>query len=153
MKYTLELQRIMQEEHCLIALRDNFEDLLAKSVLRIIEKKIEHEDVDAELKSKVFGVVVECVQTICSTDNTSSEKKDAVLLLSRIRDGYKIEVGTPYAEDKVKRFNELFPATLPVLAQANNGTLTSELNQCKTSIRIENLEKEQFVHFKICIFN
>lgn len=153
MKYTLELQRIMQEGNCLIALRDNFEDLLAKSALRIIEKKIEHEDVDAELKSKVFGVVVECVQNICSTKNTSSEKKDAVLVLSRITGGYKIEVGTPYSADKVKRFHEVFPVAEAVLESVHTGATTTEMAACQTSFKIEELDQEQFVHFEITIVN
>ncbi len=103
MNYTLELQKVMTEGHYLIALRDNFEDLLSKSVLTIIERKIEGEEIDVSIKNKIFGVVVECVQNICSSEQQNASKKDSVLLIRRIDNGYLVEVGTLiHGDRKVK---------------------------------------------------
>jgi hypothetical protein len=108
MRYTLELQRMMTEGNFLIALRDNFEDLLAKSVLSIVERKIEGEPIELSIKNKIFGVVVECVQNICSSDQQHPSKKDSVLLIRRMDQGYLIQVGTLLSVEKEAHISKLF---------------------------------------------
>lgn len=108
MDYTVSLQRVMKESNCLIALRDNFEDLLAKSALSILEKKIESEDIELTLKNKIFGVVVECVQNICSSGLRDGKTKDSVLVLSRMPNGYKIDLGTQMSADQEAIYSDIF---------------------------------------------
>lgn len=98
----------MTEGHYLIALRDNFEDLLSRSVLTIIEKKIDSEDIDISIKNKIFGVVVECVQNICSSESQHHTHKDSVLLIRRLNGGYLIEVGSLMNAEKEQRLDSLF---------------------------------------------
>jgi hypothetical protein len=105
MNYTLELQKVMTEGNYLIALRDNFEDLLSRSVLTIIERKIEGEEIDVTIKNKIFGVVVECVQNICSSEQQHASKKDSVLLIRRVENGYLVEVGTLIQGDRKARLD------------------------------------------------
>jgi hypothetical protein len=107
MNYTLELQKVMTEGHYLIALRDNFENLLSRSVLNIIERKIDGEEIDSTMKNKIFGVVVECVQNICSSEEQNASRKDSVLLIRRVDNGYMIEVGTLIHGDRKQRLDDL----------------------------------------------
>ena len=108
MDYTVDLQRVMKQSNCLIALRDNFEDLLAKSALSILEKKIESEDIELTLKNKIFGVVVECVQNICSSGLRDGRTKDSVLVLSRLENGYKIDLGTQMSPKQEVIYTDIF---------------------------------------------
>jgi hypothetical protein len=132
MKYTLELQKIMNAGNYLIALRDNFEELLVNSVLNIIQNKIEGEEIDSSLKNKIFGVVVECVQNICVSENKTALKKDSVLLLSKVHEGYKIQVGTIIKSEKEEHFLGMF--------ELFKGLDTTQIMQHKNEIVSKNTE-------------
>ena len=128
MNYTLELQRVMTEGHYLIALRDNFEDLLSRSVLNIVERKIDGEEIDSTIKNKIFGVVVECVQNICSSEHQHASRKDSVLLIRRIDKGYLVEVGTLIQGERKQRLdamiNELISLDEASMRQRKNDILS-----------------------------
>ena len=64
MEYTYTLQKIMAESNYLLAIRDNFESLLSKSVFSIVESQISNDKLDVNIKNRIFSVVVECVQNI-----------------------------------------------------------------------------------------
>lgn len=105
MKYTHDLQKIMAESNYLLAVRDNFESILSKSVFAIIESQMNSEDLS--VKNKIFGVVVECVQNICNNDVIDSSRKNSILLLNKLQDGYKVVVGTKLSSIRKVRLNKL----------------------------------------------
>jgi len=107
MEFALNLQKIMLNDNYLIAIRDNFENLLIKSVLNITDKKIQSEEIELHVKNRIFSVIVECVQNICKTEKGSDRKKDSVLLLNRINNGYRIVAGSKIDLERKKRLSEL----------------------------------------------
>ena len=107
MEYTFNLQKLMANGSYLLAIRDNFERLLSKSVFSIIESQMNNDDVDVNIKNRIFSVVVECVQNICSTDSAHSTEKNSILLLNKIEEGHKIVVGTLLTPERKARIDEI----------------------------------------------
>ena len=107
MKYTYDLQRIMAESNYLLAVRDNFESILSKSVFSIVESQMNNEDLDVNVKNKIFGVVVECVQNICNNDVVDPARKNSILLLNKLAEGHKIVVGTKLSTARKERLEKL----------------------------------------------
>lgn len=105
MRYTHDLQRIMTESNYLLAVRDNFESILSKSVFAIVESQMNNEDLN--LKNKIFGVVVECVQNICNNDVVNPSRKNSTLLLNKLPQGYKVVVGTKLSSIRKERLEKL----------------------------------------------
>lgn len=105
MEYTFKLQKLMAESNYLLAIRDNFESLLSKSVFSIVESQMKNDNVDVNIKNRIFSVVVECVQNICSNDTVHSTSKNSILLLNKISDGHKIVVGTKLNQERKNRLD------------------------------------------------
>lgn len=107
MEFVLELQNLMVRNNYLISIRDNFETLLAKSVLKITDTRIKIEDVEKQVKNRVFSVIVECVQNVCSAENNDCFKKDSVLLMNKVDNGYQIAAGTRVNLERKERLSNL----------------------------------------------
>lgn len=107
MEYVLELQRLMVRNNYLISIRDNFETLLAKSVLKITDTRIKEENIDKQIKNRVFSVIVECVQNVCSKDSKDLLNKDSVLLMNKVENGYQILAGTGVDQNRRDRLTDL----------------------------------------------
>jgi hypothetical protein len=105
MEYTFSLQELMAKSNYLLAIRDNFESLLSKSVFSIVESQMKNDNVDVNIKNRIFSVVVECVQNICSNDKVHSTTKNSILLLNKIEDGHAIVVGTKLNQDRKDRLD------------------------------------------------
>lgn len=139
MKYTYDLQRIMAESNYLLALRDNFESILSKSVFAIIESQMNNEDVDFNVKNKIFGVVVECVQNICNNDIVDRAKKNSILLLNKLTDGHKIVVGTKLSDSRKQRLEKL----LKEIGDSNSEQLKEKRKEILSSrSQLEDEQKE-----------
>lgn len=132
MEYTFNLQKLMANGSYLLAIRDNFERLLSKSVFSIIESQMKNDDVDLNIKNRIFSVVVECVQNICSSDSAHSTEKNSILLLNKIDEGHKIVVGTLLKVERKVRIDE-------ILAIISSSTLDELKTQRKDimSLRVD----------------
>lgn len=124
MKFVPELQKIMVNDNYLIAIRDNFENLLIKSVLKITDQKLQSEVADLNVKNRIFSVVVECVQNICKKDGekTDDNKKDSILLINKINEGFRIVAGTKIDQIRKERLSGL----LDDLSCSSNETIKNK---------------------------
>ena len=146
MKYVLELQRLMVKNDYLISIRDNFETLLTKSVLKVSDQAINEEDIEKYLKNRVFSVIVECVQNICANDNINRTDKDSVLLMNKIDNGYQIAAGSRVDEQRKQRLGGLLETldkkTIAALKKdklkllSNRSELTPELQDELTFLEL-----------------
>lgn len=107
----------MAKSGYLLAIRDNFESLLSKSVFSIVQTHMNSKEEDFTIKNKIFSVVVECVQNICSTDNTHSTEKNSILLLNKIEKGHNIVVGTHLHNERKKRLEDLITSLSKMTAE------------------------------------
>lgn len=129
--YTVKLQKIMADSGYLLAIRDNFESLLTKSVFSIVEAQLKNNESDTSLKKKIFSVVVECVQNICFTTVSHSTEKNSILLFNKIENGHKIIVGSLISEEKKDRLNhfleELSNSSIEELKSKRTELLSSKI--------------------------
>ena len=95
----------MADKGYLLAIRDNFERLLSKSVFSIVEAHMNTSESDFVIKNKIFSVVVECVQNICSTTNNHSTEKNSILLLNKLPNGHNVIVGTLLQNERKLRLS------------------------------------------------
>ena len=105
MEYAYELQGLMAKSNYLLAIRDNFESLLSKSVFSIVESQMNSQDLDVNVKNRIFSVVVECVQNICTNDVVNATTKNSILLLNKVENGHKIVVGTKLTNERKERLS------------------------------------------------
>lgn len=137
MEYTFNLQKLMSNGSYLLAIRDNFERLLSKSVFSIIESHMKIENLDIQIKNRIFSVIVECVQNICSNDVAHSTEKNSILLLNKVDDGHNVVVGTLLNQEKKGRLDgllvEISQSTTEELKLKRNGILSlrSELDEAQ----------------------
>ena len=104
MKFTLEVQKIMASHNYLIAIRDNFENLMSKSVLKLANRRIQSEQINTSVKNRIFWIVVECVQNICQTEQ---KEKDSLLLLHKVNDGFEVIAGSQIDNMQKERYDKL----------------------------------------------
>ncbi len=126
MEYTFNLQKLMAKSNYLLAIRDNFESLLSKSVFSIVESQMKNDNLDVNIKNRIFSVVVECVQNICSNDIAHSTSKNSILLLNKLDEGHKIVVGTKLNKERKDRLDI-------ILSEISNSTI-EELKVKKKNI-------------------
>lgn len=107
MECTYKLQSLMAGSNFLLAIRDNFESLLSKSVFSIVESQMNSESMDVNVKNRIFSVVVECVQNICTNDLVSATNKNSILLLNKVEEGYNIVVGTKLNDERRERLSSI----------------------------------------------
>tara|TARA_B100000809_G_C14737846_1_gene387447 strand:+ start:36 stop:569 length:534 start_codon:yes stop_codon:yes gene_type:complete len=107
MAFTLHLQQLMANDNYLIAIRDNFENILIKSVLKITANKIQKEDIEEHIKKRIFSVIVECVQNICKTEKGVQPEKNSILLLNKTSAGYKVIAGSNINSKRKERLELL----------------------------------------------
>jgi hypothetical protein len=137
MAFTLHLQQLMANDNYLIAIRDNFENILIKSVLKITANKIQKEEIEEHIKKRIFSVIVECVQNICRSDKDVQKEKNSILLLNKTTVGYKVIAGSNINSERKKR--------LELLMNHLNSKTNLELNQQWTLMLMDkaNLTKEK----------
>ena len=107
MEYTYKLQNLMSKSNDLLAIRDNFESLLSKSVFSIVESQMNSNNLEVSVKNRIFSVVVECVQNICSNDVVDATSKNSILVLNKEENWYKIVVGTKLNNERKDRLSSL----------------------------------------------
>lgn len=105
MEFVLELQNQMAKNNYLLAIRDNFENILSKSILKMTERRINAENLQLNVKNRVFGAIVECVQNICNTSN-NVDGRNSLLLLNKSNDGFRIVAGTIFNDFRKSRFQK-----------------------------------------------
>ena len=129
----------MARSNYLLAIRDNFESLLSKSVFSIVESQMNAEALDVNVKNRIFSVVVECVQNICTNDLVSATSKNSILLLNKVEDGHKIVVGTKLTNERKERLSLILDEVSSLSSEALK-TKKKEILSSKTTL--DEIQKE-----------
>ncbi|MBS1637557.1 MAG: SiaB family protein kinase [Bacteroidetes bacterium] len=67
---------------------------VVKNLLSLAERKIDLLQEADIVKRKIFGVMVDCLQTICTHDKKPSGKKESLFMISKSGSGYIIYTGS-----------------------------------------------------------
>lgn len=71
-------------------------------LLDLTEKKLDSANTDQTIKSKIFNVMVGCLQNVTFHSNKNIHAKSSMFLISRVDNGYAIYSGNAIRKDSVE---------------------------------------------------
>jgi Family of unknown function (DUF6272) len=120
MKYVYDLHKTMIANNLIIVYEGEFTQEITKSVLAMAERNMDAIGESANVKRKVFNVMVECLQNIVKHAEELNEKDDdglknnAIFMLGKQANEYIITSGNPIknefinnVKEKIERINSL----------------------------------------------
>lgn len=105
MNFIYELHRTMLSENLILVYQGDFTQETTKSILTMAERSLEASEEDPAIKRKVFNVMVESLQNIVKHNEDladGSRRHNAIFLIGRESDRYKIMSGNPVHKHKVR---------------------------------------------------
>jgi hypothetical protein len=79
--------------------RGTMSHTIVKNVLALTEKKIDAMNEDGNIKKKIFGVMINCLQTICSPQKKMSTIEESLFMIDKSKSGYTIYTGVTISTD------------------------------------------------------
>lgn len=115
MKYIYDLHKVMLKQNLLLVYEGEFNQEITKSVLAMAERNMDSFGEQRKVKTKVFNVMVECLQNIVKHSESYQEeiygKNNAIFTLAKTDDYYFVMSGNPLytsqIEDLGYRLNEI----------------------------------------------
>ena len=87
--------------------RGKLSHAIVKNLLAMAEKKIDSFNEEASVKKKIFGVMVNCLQTICADDKLEETGSSSIFLISKNADGFTIFTGRYLDKNIVDKLQEI----------------------------------------------
>lgn len=66
---------------------------IVRTLLTMTERKIEILQEEEGVKKKIFGVMINCLQTICAEDKLQDSSVNSIFMISRNNEGFSVFVG------------------------------------------------------------
>lgn len=83
----------MNQHNFIFSYRGKISHSIVKNLLSMTEKKIDSLREDDPVKKKIFGVMINCLQTICSPEKSVDEFQESIFMIGKSHDGYSIYTG------------------------------------------------------------
>lgn len=116
----------MNQHNFIFSYRGKISHSIVKNLLSMTEKKIDSYKEDDPVKKKIFGVMINCLQTICSPEKSMNEFQESIFMIGKSNDGYSIYTGINIDA----RHTEGLKKSLEQINQLSGGSL-SELRKEK----------------------
>lgn len=121
----------MNKHNFIFSYRGKMSHGIAKNLLSLTEKKISALNEDGSIKKKIFGVMINCLQTICSNDESIELNQETLFMINKTETGYTIVNGI-----------HLKPSHSIILR-----TMLDEINQMSNE-SLSELRKEKLIDLK-----
>lgn len=99
MKYIYDLHKVMLKQSLLLVYEGEFNQEITKSVLAMAERNMDSFGEQRKVKTKVFNVMMECIQNIVRHSESYQEdiygKNNAIFSLAKTDDHYFVLSGNP----------------------------------------------------------
>lgn len=79
--------------------RGKISHAIVKNLLAMAEKKIDALQEETTLKKKIFGVMVNCLQTICTDDKSDAYPTESIFLISKNDDSFTVYTGKVFTKE------------------------------------------------------
>ncbi len=96
----------MFENQIMLSYKGEISQNIMLGLLELTERKLDSSNEDQGIKSKIFNVMVGCLQNITYHSEDNKHAKSSMFLIGRIEDGYAIYSGNAINNDKVSDFKE-----------------------------------------------
>lgn len=83
----------MNQHNFIFSYRGKISHSIVKNLLSMTEKKIDSMKEEDPVKKKIFGVMINCLQTICSPEKSSNESHESIFMIGKTNEGYSIYTG------------------------------------------------------------
>lgn len=121
----------MSTHNFIFSYRGTMSHKIVKNLLSLTEKKIDSFNEEDTVKKKIFGVMINCLQTICSSEKTPELNKETLFMINKTNNGYMIFNGVYMKHEHANILSE----TLDNINQMSNESLSD-------------LRKEKLLEFK-----
>ena len=109
MTFVFELQQLMKANDVILVYEGYFSQEITKSVLLMTERKFDAEQLDSNVKKKIFNVMVEVLQNICKHQFVEEHEyldTPAIFMIGTVGDDYLIISGNPLLSKNVDGIRE-----------------------------------------------
>ena len=107
MKYIYDLHKVMLKQSLLLVYEGEFNQEITKSVLAMAERNMDSFGEQRKVKTKVFNVMMECIQNIVRHSESYQEdiygKNNAIFSLAKTDDHYFVLSGNPLFTQDVEK--------------------------------------------------
>ena len=97
----------LNKHNFIFTYRGTMSHAIVKNVLALTEKKIDSLNEDGNVKKKVFGVMINCLQTICSPEKTQNTNDESLFMIDKTKNGYSIYTGITISSDSSQHLIEI----------------------------------------------
>jgi hypothetical protein len=106
MLFVSQARSMMNESRLMLSYRGEMSPEIVMALLNLTENKLNQTDTDNSLKTKVFCVMVECLQNITQHSEKEQHKKASMFMIGQSDKGYQIYSGNVIKSAEVKELEE-----------------------------------------------
>jgi hypothetical protein len=106
LKYVNQVRGMMNENGVMLCYRGEISQDIVVALLNLTEKKLNQVDSDATIKTRVFSVMIECLQNITQHSEKSEYLKSNIFMIGHAEKGYSIYSGNVIKNDRVDELKE-----------------------------------------------
>jgi len=96
-----EVRRQMEENQLMLSYRGEMSQEIVVALLNLTENKLNQTSFDTSIKTRVFGVMVECLQNITQHSDKGIHGRSNMFMIGYQNDGYMIYSGNVIKTEKV----------------------------------------------------
>ncbi len=101
LKFVSEVRKQMDENQLMLSYRGEMSQEIVMALLNLTENKLNQTSFDTSIKTRVFGVMVECLQNITKHSDKGSHERSNVFMIGFSDQGYMIYSGNVIRTEKV----------------------------------------------------
>lgn len=102
LKFVSEVRRQMDENQLMLSYRGEMSQEIVMALLNLTENKLNQTSFDTSIKTRVFGVMVECLQNITKHSDKGTHERSNVFMIGFSDQGYMIYSGNVIRSEKVE---------------------------------------------------
>lgn len=106
LKFVSEVRRQMNENKLMLSYRGKMTQEIVMALLNLTENKLTQSDIEDASKSRVFCVMVECLQNITQHSEKDHHADSSMFMIGQSEKEFMIYSGNVIKEDKVKELKD-----------------------------------------------
>ena len=106
LKFVGQVRKLMNDSQLMLSYRGEMSQEIVMALLNLTENKLNQTNFDLTIKSRVFGVMVECLQNITHHIEKSEYAKYNMFMIGCSNIGYIIYSGNVVQKEKIRELKE-----------------------------------------------
>jgi len=102
LKFISQVRKDMNENQLMLSYRGDMSHEIVMALLNLSERNLNQTNFDSSIKSRVFSVMVECLQNITQHSEKSEHGRSNMFMIGFSESGYMVYSGNVVKSDKVE---------------------------------------------------